>query len=117
MTLEQIVDAVCDHYETTAKEVRGKSRKGEIVNARRAFCHMAYFFTDKSTAEIGEYISSDHSTVIHHRERYWQLLELESWQRQKFQEIKKSIIRRGCKKAMNCAENMNLDSKSVMLAK
>jgi len=47
------------------KEIIGKSRKREIVQARHVYCIVSYDMTDFSYSKIGYEINKDHATVMH----------------------------------------------------
>lgn len=46
-------------------ELKGKSRKRDLVDARKIFCLIARDLTEESLEYIGSYIGKDHSTVIY----------------------------------------------------
>ena len=66
LTIDDILDAVCQHYGVTQQNVFGKSRKREFVQARQVSMYLAQKYTKMPSARIGKLIGGrDHSTVIH----------------------------------------------------
>lgn len=61
--INKILQSVCDFTGVEVKDMRQRSRKGDIVNAR----HLAMYFMEKYTGmtqvEIGSYFSLGHSNV------------------------------------------------------
>ena len=58
-------------------DMRGTSRKRDIVAARRLYCAAAsYLFPFKPWSEIGTYILKDHATVLYHRDELMNKLNL-----------------------------------------
>ena len=66
ITVEHIVQTVCEHLDIDASVVQSKSRKRDAVLARQISMFFAKKFTDLSNAKIGAQIGNkDHATVIH----------------------------------------------------
>ena len=66
LTVDDILDTVCQHYHVTPQNVFSKSRKRDYVLARQISMYLAQKFTKMPTARIGQLIGGrDHSTVIH----------------------------------------------------
>lgn len=66
ITIETIQKVVCDYFKISANDIKGKSRKQEIANARQVAMHFAKQLTSSSLKTIGLYFGGrDHSTVIH----------------------------------------------------
>lgn len=66
MPLEYLVDAVCAQFSITPIELRGKSRKMELIDARRIAVH-ALAGAGVGPLRGGRILARDHSTFIHHR--------------------------------------------------
>ncbi|MDN4753907.1 chromosomal replication initiator protein DnaA [Porphyromonadaceae bacterium W3.11] len=61
-----IINTVCDYYNIEAKDLIGKKRKREIVQARHIVMLLAKEYSESSLAAIGADLGGrDHSTVIH----------------------------------------------------
>ena len=70
LTVDEIVEKVCDYYHVSAEEVGGKSRKRNLVVARQVSMYLAQKHTRMPAARIGKLIAGrDHSTVLHSCER------------------------------------------------
>jgi len=66
ISVTSIVDAVCDHYSLTIKDIQTTSRKREMVQARQIAMFLARKLTKNSLSSIGEQIGNrDHATVLH----------------------------------------------------
>lgn len=66
VTVDDIVDTVCKHYNVSATLVNGKSRKRELVVARQVCMYLAQKLTKMPAKRIGRLVGNrDHSTVIH----------------------------------------------------
>jgi chromosomal replication initiator protein len=66
LTVDDIVDTVCKHYNVTQASVNGKSRKHEYVIARQVSMYLAQKYTKMPAKRIGKLVGNrDHSTVIH----------------------------------------------------
>lgn len=65
ITLEELAEVCAYAAEVQAKDLRGKSRKKEIMIGRQCFYYYAYNRGIANYAEIGEYLGGrDHTTVI-----------------------------------------------------
>ena len=66
LTVDDIVETVCKHYNVTPASVNGKSRKREFVVARQVSMYLAQKYTKMPAKRIGVLVGNrDHSTVIH----------------------------------------------------
>jgi chromosomal replication initiator protein len=66
LTIDDILDKVCQHYNVSQQNVFSKSRKRDYVLARQISMYLAQKFTKMPTSRIGHLIGGrDHSTVIH----------------------------------------------------
>lgn len=66
LTVDDILDCVCRHYEVTPNAVKGKSRKREVVVPRQLAMYLANKYTNIPATRIGKLIGNrDHSTVLH----------------------------------------------------
>lgn len=65
-SIDQIVNTVCQHFNVSADQVNGPSRKRELVEARQITMYMAQKLTKTPTTRIGKLVGGrDHSTVLH----------------------------------------------------
>ena len=66
LTIDDIVEKVCTHYNVTTAAVNSKSRKREYVMARQVTMYLAQKYTKMPASRIGKLVGNrDHSTVIH----------------------------------------------------
>ena len=66
LTVDDILETVCQHYNVSSQNVFSKSRKRDYVMARQISMYLAQKFTKMPTSRIGQLIGGrDHSTVIH----------------------------------------------------
>ncbi|TDG95727.1 chromosomal replication initiator protein DnaA [Cardinium endosymbiont of Culicoides punctatus] len=65
-TIELLQQQVAAHFNISLDNLKGKSRKKEIVGARQIGMHLAKKYTAHSLKSIGEYFGGrDHTTVMH----------------------------------------------------
>lgn len=66
LTVDDILDKVCSHYNVTQQNVFSKSRKRDFVLVRQISMYLAQKHTKMPSSRIGQLIGNrDHSTVIH----------------------------------------------------
>jgi chromosomal replication initiator protein len=66
LTVDEILEKVCRHYNVEQRQVSGKSRKRELVQVRQVSMYLAQKYTKMPAGRIGQLIGNrDHSTVIH----------------------------------------------------
>jgi chromosomal replication initiator protein len=66
LTIDDILERVCQHFGVTQQEVISKSRKRDYVQVRQISMYLAQKYTKMPAARIGQLIGGrDHSTVIH----------------------------------------------------
>jgi len=66
LTIDDILEKVCHHYNVSQQHVFSKSRKRELVQVRQVSMYLAQKYTKMPASRIGQLIGNrDHSTVIH----------------------------------------------------
>ena len=66
LTIDDILEKVCQHYNVETKQVFSKSRKRDYVQVRQVSMYLAQKYTKMPASRIGQLIGNrDHSTVIH----------------------------------------------------
>ena len=66
LTVDDILDTVCHHFNVSATAVNSKSRRRELVTARQVSMYLAQKYTKMPASRIGKLVGGrDHSTVIH----------------------------------------------------
>lgn len=66
LTVDDILEKVCQHYNVTTTQINSKSRKRSYVVARQVSMYLAQKYTKMPASRIGKLVGNrDHSTVIH----------------------------------------------------
>ena len=66
LTIDDILDKVCNHYSVSQQHVLSRSRKRDYVLVRQISMYLAQKYTKMPAGRIGQLIGGrDHSTVIH----------------------------------------------------
>ena len=66
LTIDDILEKVCGHYNVSQQQVFSRSRKRDYVLVRQVSMYLAQKYTKMPAARIGQLIGGrDHSTVIH----------------------------------------------------
>ena len=66
LTVDDILEAVCNHFNVTQQNVFSKSRKRDYVMVRQVSMYLAQKYTKMPASRIGQLIGNrDHSTVIY----------------------------------------------------
>ncbi|BEG97736.1 chromosomal replication initiator protein DnaA [Bacteroides sedimenti] len=66
ITIEDIIDKVCKHFDIDPSAIHSKSRKREVVQVRQLAMYLSKKHTDSSSSKIGQLVGNrDHATVLH----------------------------------------------------
>ncbi len=66
LTVDEIIETVCNHFNVSPSAVGGKCRKRDFVVARQVSMYLAQKYTKMPASRIGKLVGNrDHSTVIH----------------------------------------------------
>jgi len=66
LTIDDILEKVCSHYNVTQQQVFSRSRKRDYVLVRQISMYLAQKYTKMPASRIGQLIGGrDHSTVVH----------------------------------------------------
>ena len=66
LTIDDILEKVCQHYGVSQQNVYSKSRKRDYVQVRQISMYLAQKYTKMPASRIGQLIGGrDHSTVLH----------------------------------------------------
>ena len=66
LTVDEIIETVCNHFNVSPSAVGGKSRKRDFVVARQVSMYLAQKYTKMPASRIGKLVGNrDHATVIH----------------------------------------------------
>ena len=78
LTIDDIIEKVCTHYNVTPAAVNSKSRKRDYVVARQVTMFLAQKYTKMPASRIGRLVGNrDHSTVIHSCNKVEQRLKID----------------------------------------
>lgn len=78
LTIDDILEKVCRHYNVEVQHVSGKSRKRDLVQVRQISMYLAQKYTKMPASRIGLLIGGrDHSTVIHSCNQIEQRLKID----------------------------------------
>jgi chromosomal replication initiator protein len=92
VSIEFIQKRVVEHFGVTLDELKGKSRKKELVIPRQVAIYFAKEYTDFSLKAIGYHFGGrDHSTVIHAIQSVNDMLKTDKEFRATIQELQKSF--------------------------
>lgn len=95
LTVDNIIDKVCKHFEVETNVVHTKSRKREIVQIRQIAMYLAKKHTNSSSSKIGKLIGNkDHATVLHACKMVKDQVEVDKNFRSKIEEIESSLKRK-----------------------
>ncbi len=66
LTIDDILETVCNHFGVSQQNVFSKSRKRQLVQVRQISMYLAQKYTKMPASRIGQLIGGrDHSTVLH----------------------------------------------------
>ena len=92
LTIDDIIERVCTHYNVTPAAVNSKSRKREYVVARQVTMYLAQKHTKMPASRIGKLVGNrDHSTVIHSCSKVEDRLKLDASFADELQSIENSL--------------------------
>jgi len=92
LTIDDILEKVCQHYGVSQQQVFGKSRKRDYVQVRQVSMYLAQKYTKMPAARIGQLIGGrDHSTVLHSCNTVEQRLKVDKHFQDDLQSIEQSF--------------------------
>lgn len=93
IAFEDIMILVCGQYGITARAMRSKNKKREVVDARQvAMVLILKHIPKANTKTVGQYFKRDHSTVVYAKRKVQDLIETDSLFRFKFDKIDKELL-------------------------
>ena len=88
LTVENILEKVCKHFDVEPASIQTKSRKREVVQVRQIAMYLSKKYTDSSTSKIGMVVGKkDPATVLHACKMVKNLLEVDKGFRTELEEI------------------------------
>ena len=95
VTVEDIIQKVCNHYEIEESAIHTKTRKREVVQVRQVAMYLAKKHTDSSSSKIGQLIGNkDHATVLHACKIVKDQVEVDKTFKADIEEIEASLKRK-----------------------
>ena len=92
LTIDDILDSVCNHFNVSATAVNSRSRKHDLVVARQVSMYLAQKYTKMPASRIGKLVGGrDHSTVIHSCSQVEQRLKIDRLFSDEIQSIENSF--------------------------
>lgn len=92
ITLQLIVEIVCDHFQISMDQILSKSRTNEVARTRMIAMYLAKQMTGASQDAIGSFLGGrDHSTVIHAIKKIEAEIQENETMRNQIEVIKKKI--------------------------
>lgn len=90
--MEVLQSAVCKHYNVSPTELHSKSRKMEIVGARRMFFFFARKHFNKTYTSIANMFGANHATVMHHEKKMIGYLEFDKLEMLRYIKIRDMVF-------------------------
>lgn len=92
VSIDDIQKAVAERYAIKLSDLKGKSRKKEIVNPRQIAMYLARDILDDSLVSISNAFERDHTTIIHGVEKISDQMSQDSEFEREILELKNSIL-------------------------
>ena len=81
---ENILEAVCLHFNFSQNLVISLNRRADLVKARQIYCYLCRELTKDSLSVMSDYIKRDHATALHSIKKITSLLSV-------YPDVKKDI--------------------------
>lgn len=92
ITLDNIIDCICEYYKVRVEDIYGKSRKANIARARHMCIYLAQQNIQMTASKIGAMIGDrDHATVLHSIKTIRQQLDVDKQVQQDVQTLQKML--------------------------
>ena len=92
LTLDDIVDKVCVHYQVTKEAMNSRSRKRNLVVPRQVSMYLVQKHTKMAATQIGKLVGNrDHSTVIHSCSQVEDRMKIDADFRSEIESIERSF--------------------------
>ncbi len=92
LTIDDILDKVCVHYQVTTEAVNSRSRKRDLVIPRQVSMYLAQKYTKMPASRIGKLVGDrDHSTVIHSCTQVEERMKIDAAFRSEIESIENSF--------------------------
>ena len=92
LTIDSIINKVCNYYHIDTSTIHTKTRKREVVQVRQVAMYLAKKYTDISSSKIGQLIGNkDHATVLHACKIIKDQVEINKTFKNEIEEIESSL--------------------------
>ncbi len=92
ITIDMIIDKVCDFFDLSAAELSSRTRKASVVAPRQLVMYMAQKLSHATTTRIGQALGGrSHATVIHAIQQVERLLPTDKSLSRQLSEIERSL--------------------------
>lgn len=91
VSIEDIQSQVAEKYNIKLQDLKGKSRKKEIVNPRQIAMYLSRDILDDSLVTISNAFERDHTTVMHGIDKIKEQMEMDEDFRLEIEDLKKAI--------------------------
>lgn len=88
---EEIKKVTCEELKINPNAFSSKSRKRELVDARKIYCKIVRENLKGTSIAIGESINKDHSSVLHLVKSCNELIEIDKRFRGKYLKVKSNL--------------------------
>ena len=92
MKPKEIIQLVSQSVGIPIEEIRSRSRKRELVDARKLTAHFLSNHTSLILEDIGVLINTSHSNVVHMKNKLYQLLQTDKQLQRIFNSIERHIL-------------------------
>lgn len=100
ITVDDVVNAVCSHYDVDPMFLHTKTRKKQVVQTRQIAMFLAKKYTDASSSRIGTLIGNkDHATVLHACKTVKGLCEVDKAFRSELESLENSFLKKRATKS------------------
>ena len=94
LTIDTIVDKVCNYYNITKEDIIGKKKNKEIVDPRQICIYIITELLDTPLKTIGDYFGGrDHTTIMHARDKIALQVKTNSYLRNSINDIKSNLTK------------------------
>lgn len=92
VSMDQVINAVCDYYRVSVEDLKGRGRNKEVVTPRQMAMYLLREATGSSLPQIGEALGGrDHTTVMYSVEKIGQEIEQDDQRRREMLAIKERL--------------------------
>ena len=92
MKPKEIIQLVSQSVGIPIEEIKSRSRKRELVDARKLMAHFLSNHTSLILEDIGILINTSHSNVVHMKNKLYQLLQTDKQLQRIFNSIERHIL-------------------------